>query len=355
MDTLTHALSGALLARAAEPKEGAQVLPRRTRMAVGFWAAAFPDIDFVLRFADPLMYLTTHRGVTHSVLLLPLWAIGLGFVFHLLYRRRYSWRAFAGVCALGLGVHIAGDIVTSFGTMIFAPFSDWRAQLPATFIIDPYFTGIIAAALLASWYCPRARLPAVAGLAVLVGYVGFQTVLHAQALRVAAAYAATNALEAARTHALPQPLSPFHWLLVVEQPDAYHMSYVSLIRTRVPATDADAGFLRRVYASYRPIEQAQWRRVPRYGASPLEAQAARALWDSEAFARYRRFAMFPAAYRIEHSPERVCVWFADLRFALVGRRMPFRYAGCRTDATAPWRLYAVERDEDGSDRLQALK
>lgn len=352
MDTLTHALSGALLARATEPNAGAGTLPRRTRMAVGFWAAAFPDIDFVLRFADPLVYLTTHRGITHSILLLPFWAVGLGLLLHLLYRRRYSWRAFAGVCALGLGAHIAGDVITSFGTMIFAPLSDWRAQLPFTFIIDPYFTAVIVAGLLASWAWNRTRVPAVTALAVLVGYVGFQAWLRAQALEIAQAYAAANRLDPARTHALPQPFSPFHWLVVAEQPNAYHLSHISLLRTGIATTPADAGFLRRVYDSYRPADRALWRRVPRYGESAREAEAA---WNSALFARYRRFAMFPAAYRTERAGERVCVWFADLRFALVGRRMPFRYAACRADAAAPWTMYAVDPDEGGLEWLEALE
>ncbi|MEK6550290.1 MAG: metal-dependent hydrolase [Pseudomonadota bacterium] len=74
MDTLTHALSGALAARAAEPGEaGGKLLPRRARLWLGFWAAAFPDSDFIVRFLDPFIYITTHRGVTHSVVMLPLW------------------------------------------------------------------------------------------------------------------------------------------------------------------------------------------------------------------------------------------------------------------------------------------
>ncbi|HJX11878.1 MAG TPA: metal-dependent hydrolase, partial [Candidatus Binatia bacterium] len=51
MDTITHALSGALLARATEPEEPRpDRLPRRARMWVGFLAAAFPDSDFALLF-----------------------------------------------------------------------------------------------------------------------------------------------------------------------------------------------------------------------------------------------------------------------------------------------------------------
>jgi len=47
------------------------------RIAAGFFACAAPDLDFVTGFAGPVSYLENHRGVTHSLILLPLWAAGL--------------------------------------------------------------------------------------------------------------------------------------------------------------------------------------------------------------------------------------------------------------------------------------
>lgn len=75
MDTLTHALSGALLGRLiARPPDPARPAPKPWQMVVaGAAAATFPDLDFVLGYVSELTYLRGHRGVTHSVLLLPLW------------------------------------------------------------------------------------------------------------------------------------------------------------------------------------------------------------------------------------------------------------------------------------------
>ncbi|HEX9812607.1 MAG TPA: metal-dependent hydrolase [Burkholderiales bacterium] len=352
MDTLTHALSGALLARATEPS-GTPTIPRRTRMAVMFWAAAFPDSDFVLRFIDPLTYLTTHRGVTHSVLMLPFWAIGLALLFQFLYRGRRSWRDFVGICALGIGIHIAGDVITSFGTMVLAPVSTWRAQFPLTFIIDPYFTAIIVAGLSAALHWRDSRAPAVIGLAVLTAYVGVQAGLHYRAKGIGEAYISANGLDRAQAHALPQPFSPFHWLIVVVEPQRYTLSYISLTRTDVRTPPVDAGVLRRVYDSYRPLDRAIWQIVPRYGESVNDREIVRALWDSKVFTRYRRFAMFPAAYRVDRASERTCVRFADLRFALSGRTAPFRYAGCRENSAGDWRMYYVS--DDGTELLYAIE
>jgi inner membrane protein len=356
MDTLTHALSGTLLARATEPKAPrADQLPRRMRMWIGFWAAAFPDSDFIVRFIDPLAYLALHRGITHSIILLPLWALGLALLFTLMVRRRYSWKAFAGVCGLGIGIHILGDLITAFGTMILAPFSIWRAQLPTTFIIDPYFTSIIVAGLIASMLWKTTRAPAVAGLLVLTSYIGFQAVLHERAVAVGHAYIAANRLQSAQASAIPQPFSPFNWMVVVEQPQGYRLAYISLLRDDAPPPLPENAFwLQRVNVSYRPAKDAHWQYVPRYGAAGAAAALAEAAWKADALTRYRHFALFPALYRVDRSPGRTCVWFNDLRFALLGRTMPFTYGSCRDGANSPWKVYRFISTDNRTEFFDAI-
>jgi inner membrane protein len=355
MDTLTHALSGALLARATEAAAlRSDQLPRRTRMLVGFLAAAFPDGDIVMRLVDPLTYLTTHRGVTHSIVMLPLWSVLLGMTFAFLWRGRYPWRAFAGVCALGVGIHIAGDVITAFGTMIFAPLSSWRAQFPVTFIIDPVFSGIIVGGLIAAAVWKRARWPALAGLALLAGYVGFQATLRTQALAIGERYAAAMRLEAAEIEALPQPFSPFNWRIVVRAGDDYHLSYVNLVAAQAPAAvAADASWLTQARAAYHPPAAAVWKAVSRFGRRD-ERDPARDAWQSPALDRYRGFAEFPALYRIDRAGGRTCAWFEDLRFELAGRPMPFRYGACRPDGETSWKSFRLVEDGDDPARAVAL-
>lgn len=353
MDTLTHALSGALLARATgriEPKPGD--LPSRTRLWLGFWAAAFPDSDIVVLLIDPLTYLTTHRGLTHSVVMLPLWAAVLGLAVWLLLRRRYSWRPLATVIALGIGIHIAGDVITAFGTMVLAPFTDWRLQLPTTFIIDPFFTAILVGGLVASAVWRSTRQPAVIGLALLSIYVGFQGLMHQQALAIGERQGGTPGVTVS---ALPQPFSPLNWMIVLEDRDGYRLAYVNLIAREAPAAPvADAHWLRRVAASYRPADQLQWQRVARYGDAPMEAQLAERVWRSDGFARFRQFALYPALYRIDRSGDRLCVWFNDLRFALAGRPMPFRYGLCGSDSLWPWDIYRLVNDGSGREIAELI-
>ena len=339
MDTLTHALSGALVARATAPmRSGEDTLTLRARVAAGTLAAAFPDVDFVLGFTNPIIYLETHRGVTHSVLLLPLWALLLALVTARLTGDPRGWRPWFGVAALGIATHIAGDLITSFGTMILAPASAARFGIGTTFIIDLWFTGIIVAGLLASLAWRRSRVPALAAALTLAGYVAFQATLKEEAERYAGGYAASLGLADARIVVHPRPVSPFNWTAFVMHGDAIAFSHVNLRRRDVPPVPpTDAGLFARLDAAYHPPASAQWHHRTRFGATAHEQAIARSAWNSQALGFFRWFADVPAFDGVAAGSE--CVGFRDLRFDTPGRdAVPFRFTVCRGAPDAPWRL-----------------
>jgi inner membrane protein len=343
MDTLTHALSGALLARATAPvKPVPGALTSGARMTVGFLAAAFPDSDFVLRLFDTLTYVTLHRGVTHSILLLPGWALLLAWLLSFLSRRRYSWRAIYGTAALGIAIHIAGDVITSYGTMVLAPFSRQAFAVPFTFIIDSYFTAIIATGLVAGRFKPGRRYPAVLSLVVLVCYVGFQGVLHSDAIKIGEAYRENKRLINAQVHAFPQPLSPFNWKIIVSHKDEYEVALVNLRRALnyTPAKPASGilGMWGRIDAGYQSPAAAAWARYKQFGDNPSRAVLARQAWNQEVFARFRGFASFPVLDQVEFAGNAVCVSFFDLRFTVPSLPPSLVFGVCRDSPRGPWRL-----------------
>ncbi|MBI2317594.1 MAG: metal-dependent hydrolase [Betaproteobacteria bacterium] len=343
MDTITHALSGALIARATARAAQATPLPRR--LLLGTAAAAFPDADFVLSAGAPIAYLLNHRGITHSLVLLPAWAWLLAWLAALLWRDPRGWRPYIGVCAMGVGIHIAGDVITSYGTMILAPLSDARFSLGTTFIIDLYFSGIILAGLAASGVWRASRAPAIAAMAVLAAYVGLQAVLKNAAIEAGEGYARAQGLAGANVSALERPLSPFNWRIIVARGDEQRYADVSLIaKTMPPAPADDAGLIARLAAAFAPPSMARWTAAPRFGASAEEQRIAREAWRQPAFAFYRWFADYPALYRIERDNPRICVWFEDLRFTTPGRRdTPFRYGLCR-EGSGPWQPHRLLAD-----------
>ncbi len=344
MDTLTHALSGALLARATAPADRpGETIPLARRVAIGFVAAALPDLDIVVAWISPLAYLYHHRGVTHSFVLLPLWAAALAWLCAKLWRGGPGWRAYFGVIALGIGIHIVGDWITSFGTMLLAPLTDQRFALSTTFIIDLWFTGIIAAGLVAATVWRTSRVPATVGLVALAGYVAFQAVQRQRAIEFGEAHARANDLASARVTALPRPVSPFNWVVVVEDADRIDHAQVNLLRTERFVPAPDAGFVDRLSAAYLPLTHAQWTTAHRFGPEATRPLA-REVWSAPAFEFFRWFAAYPSFYRVDPGNPSTCVWFEDLRFVTPGRgTVPFRYGLCR-EGTSPWRPYELDGD-----------
>lgn len=335
MDTLTHALSGALFARATARRDAPpRSLPRR--IAAGFFACAAPDLDFVAGFFGPVAYLENHRGVTHSLVMLPLWAWLLSWALATILRDPRGWRALYGVCALGLGLHIAGDVITSYGTMVLAPLSDWRAGIGTTFIIDLWFSGIIVAGLAASLALRRSRAPALAACAVLVGYVGFQYLVKQRAIDFGERWALSHGLRGAVVSAEPRPVSLFNWTVFVSDADAHRFTHMNVVREKPLVAGPDAGFIARLDAVYAPASSARWETRSRYGEGAI-VPVAREAWNSPAMAPYRWFAGQPAFDGVTGGS--VCVWFVDLRFLTPGRAtMPFRYGACQDAGGGAWRL-----------------
>jgi inner membrane protein len=340
LDTLTHALSGALLARATAPKDlPPRSLPRR--IAAGFFACAAPDLDFVIGLLGPVEYVLHHRGVTHSLLLLPFWAVPVAWLLAKILREPGGWRALYGVCALSIGAHIAGDWITSFGTMVLSPLSNWRAGIGTTFIIDLWFSGIIVAGLVGSVFFFRSRIPSCLALAALAGYVVCQAVLKQQAIDFGLQYAQSRGLAGADVTAHPRAVSPFNWTVFVSDERAHHYAHVNLVRDAPREFRPGDGFVAKLDAAYRPLAMAQWETRSRYGAGELGRQA----WNSPPLGFLRWFAERPAFDGASENP--ACVWFLDLRFVNPGRDwVPFQFGACRESPDAPWRAY--ERDNPGT-------
>jgi inner membrane protein len=229
--------------------------------------------------------------------------------------------------------------------MIFAPLSDARYGIGTTFIIDLWFTGIILAGLLASALWRRSRAPAIAGVAALAAYVVFQWVLQQQAIDFGEQYARARAYGSARISALPRPVSPFNWTVLVETGEVYRYAHVNLIRDEArPDPAPDSNFFSRLDAPYRPLTDARWIEASRFGSGE-DAALARQAYTQDAFRFFRWFAAYPALLRTETgNPER-CVWFHDLRFVTPGREgTPFQYGMCRKD-DARWQPYQRVGDE----------
>jgi inner membrane protein len=349
MDTLTHALSGALVARllvARRVPQAATVPAPAPWQAVvcGLVAGAFPDIDFVAQAFGDLAYLTQHRGITHSVLLLPLWAAGLAWLLSRAFaglRGPGGWQALFPLVAAGIGIHIAGDWITQFGTMLLQPLSDRRFGLGAVFIIDLVLTGTLLAGLALAAAFPRARWPAALGLAAATAWVGVAWTGQQEAIAVGERQARALGIAAPEIVVMPRPASPFNWTISVFDGTVYHVAHVNTRRTRPLVAGPDANFLRRFSAPYAPADQASWETVPRFADARAPGWV-NAAWQAPAFGFFRWFAQTPALLAWDDGAHGRCAWFHDLRFMFPGRvESPFQFGVCQT-AGSPPRLFRLE-------------
>ncbi len=161
MDTITHGIAGALIAKAAIGGDDLFPTGSMSKRRIITWSlmlgAVFPDSDVIrdVFSSNELLMLTWHRSITHSLLCLPVWTILLA-AFTLQIARWREWQApsftaLCGIWAVGILSHIFLDLVTTFGTMIWSPVQWSRPAWDVLFIVDFAFTAIILIPQLLAW------------------------------------------------------------------------------------------------------------------------------------------------------------------------------------------------------------
>src|SRR6266581_3760616 len=161
MDTITHGIAGALIGKAVFRGEDMFASHPMNRGRIVTWSlmlgAIFPDFDVVrdIFSHDKLLVITWHRSVTHSLVMLPLWALLLAGITRAFASRRKweapSFLALAGIYAVAILSHILLDLVTSFGTMIWSPLEWSRPAWDLIFIVDFTLTAILLVPQLLAW------------------------------------------------------------------------------------------------------------------------------------------------------------------------------------------------------------
>lgn len=321
MDTLTHGLITRLFAKALVPE-------RRDLVVLATLCSVLPDVDIFYGAGDPLAGLQNHRGFTHSLLgaaLLgfPLAALTYFRLPHALLERvrersplsrdaenrvmqdgpaglseqaAHGFWAFYLASVLGIGSHIFFDLVTSYGTMILQPFSDRRFSLDLWFIIDPYVWLILSV----PWLLRRAlgpeglRIRRVGceyriGALLLVGYIGLAAGVQVMALRQLEAWASAHGVSATTIGAIPVAFSPLHRKGIVMTSDRVYDIPVYVPR-------AALGPIATYPSPFRTDD-------------PFIVRA----WETPYGKRYRWFARFPLAVRLDEGERRRVILY-DLRF-----------------------------------------
>ncbi|MDC5854111.1 metal-dependent hydrolase [Vibrio europaeus] len=150
MDSVTQAALGATVAGAIAGKKcNAKVL------LVGAALGTLPDLDVVLDYGDAVQNTIKHRGFSHSLLVLPPFALFISWLY-CLWRPDTFWtltRTFILTVSV-LVTHALLDAMTTYGTQLIWPFEGYYS-LRNIFIIDPLYTVPLLVAIGASLFANK--------------------------------------------------------------------------------------------------------------------------------------------------------------------------------------------------------
>ncbi|KMJ57523.1 hydrolase [Bacillus sp. LL01] len=174
MDTITHTLFGMTIYGAVDKRED----DKKTKIAMfvsAVGASQIPDSDVISSLWDTEgMYQMWHRGITHSLFMVPVWAL-LFFLISIWFLKRRDWR-FLWVPLIAVFIHNTADLFNAWGTGYLEPFSSIRITFGTIPIVDFVIWLIIAIAFFARklWNRERHLLYRLVWLLIIV-HVTIQT------------------------------------------------------------------------------------------------------------------------------------------------------------------------------------
>ena len=108
---------------------------------IGFLAGLAPDLDILIRSeSDPILFLEYHRQFTHSLFFIPFGSLIVALLIFPFVKGSMTIKTVYIASFLGYATHGLLDACTSYGTLLFWPFSDERVTWNNISIVDPIFT-----------------------------------------------------------------------------------------------------------------------------------------------------------------------------------------------------------------------
>jgi len=219
VDPLTHVLSGLTVSFC---------LPEQTKRQHIFCmiAASLPDIDNFAALFGREFYLMHHRGFCHSLIGGVILSIILTGILRFSSKEEKSFRYFVLFYSL-ICLHLFLDLITSYGTQLFSPFTNYRCAIPCVFIIDLILTGVLFVGVAFCLITPKKRkMIAVSCFCFIFVYPLFGKIVQ----RIQLERVKTVLKQEARSiHVLPSLFSPLYWKVIVDQTSHYELRHLSLL------------------------------------------------------------------------------------------------------------------------------
>ena len=238
MDSLTQLTFGAAC--------GEAVLGKKVGGKALLWGAVLgtlPDLDVFIPLGGPVNDFVYHRGFSHSLLLLALFAPLAAWLITKVHpsTKRY-YRRWLLLSFLVLEASVVLDLLTIYGTQIFWPFDTTPHAIPILFIIDPLFTlpvlsGVLAALVLKRDTPTGHRLNTI-GLTISLVYLVWAFGVGEFVERRVTAKLARQNVSYSQLICSPAPFNTLLWRVLGIEKNSYFETYFSIFDGETPLSVA---------------------------------------------------------------------------------------------------------------------
>jgi len=235
MDSVTQAALGAVVGEAVA---GRRIGNRA--LLLGAVAGTLPDLDLLASFfAGDVERFTGHRALTHSLVAAPFaaWLLA-AFCARFLPRAGLARRQWLHLLLWCFVTHIVVDLCTVYGTQILYPLSDHPFALSSLFIIDPFYTLPLLAAI--AWMLMVRRAPGTrrratrAALALSTAYLVAGLALKVHAGQVFADALAARGVEHRGIKTMNMPFNIVLWRALAVTDDGHWQGWYSVLSPGAP-------------------------------------------------------------------------------------------------------------------------
>ena len=215
------------------------VMGRRTAVwkaaTWGAVAGTLPDLDVVIDHGDALLNMVLHRGESHALFYLTLFAPLLAWGVSRIHREGHLYGRWTLALWLTLVTHPLLDAMTVYGTQLLLPFTNHPYGVGSMFIIDPAYTvplivGVVAALRMKD--AARGLRWNALGLVVSTAYLAWSALAQAHVEQQARAVLRAQGVAAERVLVTPAPFQTLLWRVVALPDDPadprFLEAYVSL-------------------------------------------------------------------------------------------------------------------------------
>ena len=226
MDPISQGTVGAAFAQSTANKNNLLKIG-----VIGFIAGLAPDLDILIRSStDPILFLEYHRQFTHSLLFIPLGALIVTGFLYPFFKKSMGFKTVYLASFLGYATHGLLDACTSYGTLLFWPFSNERITWNNISIVDPLFT-IPVLVFLGIAIKTRKRLFSFFAIGWIIFYLSLGFIQYDRALKVANQIALSRGHNPERLTLKPSFGNLILWKSIYQHQDAFYVDAIRAVQS----------------------------------------------------------------------------------------------------------------------------